>query len=77
VSGAVNPRFEEDALCVLQRALRSAEAVIEDACDELRCDDSPPFAPIGTDDVERLYLLLAGVLVEIHEALRCAEGGVR
>lgn len=72
----VNASFAEDAVRVLQKALRAAEAVIEEASDELRCDDSPPYAPIGSEDVESLYLLLVGVLVEIDEALRFSEGGV-
>lgn len=75
MSGDVKLSFAEDAVRLLQQALRAAESVIEEACDELRCDDSPPFAPMGTEDVERLYLHLAGVLVDICEALRFAEGG--
>lgn len=77
MSATADARFAEDALRVLQRALQAAEAVIEEACDELRCDDAPLFAPMGTDDVEKLHDLLAGVLVEIHDALLVAEGGVR
>ena len=57
----------------LLSALRAAEAVIEDVTDTLRfADGEPVTAFTDSEEIERVYLLMTGVLVEIEEAIRAA-----
>lgn len=57
----------------LLSALRAAEAVIEDVTDTLRSYDGEPVTAFtDSEEIERVYLLMTGVLVEIDEVIRAA-----
>ena len=64
---------QQEPQAQLLSALRAAEAVIEDVTDTLRfADGEPVTAFTDSEEIERIYLLMTGVLVEVEEAIRAA-----
>ena len=58
----------------LLNALTEAQAAIEEATDIMYYGDGQPVTALEGWEIERAYLALCGVLVEVHQAIAAARG---
>jgi hypothetical protein len=61
----------------LLKALEAAEQAIEEAADIMHAEDGQPVTALEGWEIERAYLALCGVLVEVDQAITTARGHQR